>query len=384
LIGRFDEYLLNLRRYGFTLATIMIGADAYFVGSDDMPSWVKAGAVIVVMMLIFALFLLDEHIKILQGAAVERASKIESNLGLNLSVSLQRTNKARVVRHSGTLTYLFFLAAACTIGTVSVITTTLQEGESSVIYCYIPLASVIVVFLALFVLTPYYDWSTRRVVGDQLHPTRAMRREAVDWLRIGDGMKILEIGPVLDTFTIEASKRVGESGKVFAIDKKSAIISNLNRSLWRENIVNVTTEVAPDYKIPFTDISFDRVFMFGIFGKTPDRGQALLQINRVLDDIGLLAIGESWIDPDDLRDRHFLGRKTIIRECENAGFELVGEWGNPPLRYLLAFKKLRAEDIRCPICGSATAVRTAKKGPNAGLPFIVCARYPECKGKIPI
>ena len=41
-----------------------------------------------------------------------------------------------------------------------------------------------------------------------------------------------------------------------------------------------------------------------------------------------------------------------------------------------------AEDLRCPQCGSKMAVRTAKKGPNAGRRFYVCTRYPDCKGKV--
>lgn len=42
------------------------------------------------------------------------------------------------------------------------------------------------------------------------------------------------------------------------------------------------------------------------------------------------------------------------------------------------------EDIRCPICGSETVIKTAKKGPNAGRKFYVCINHPECKGKAPI
>ena len=41
-----------------------------------------------------------------------------------------------------------------------------------------------------------------------------------------------------------------------------------------------------------------------------------------------------------------------------------------------------ASDITCPICGSETTLRTAKKGPNAGRQFYVCIHYPECKGKV--
>jgi multidrug efflux pump subunit AcrB len=43
-----------------------------------------------------------------------------------------------------------------------------------------------------------------------------------------------------------------------------------------------------------------------------------------------------------------------------------------------------AGDIRCPKCGSATVIRTSKRGPNTGSRFHVCTRYPECKGKVPL
>jgi tetratricopeptide (TPR) repeat protein len=41
-----------------------------------------------------------------------------------------------------------------------------------------------------------------------------------------------------------------------------------------------------------------------------------------------------------------------------------------------------ASNIKCPVCGSKTTLRTAKKGSNAGEQFYVCDRYPECKGKV--
>jgi tetratricopeptide (TPR) repeat protein len=41
-----------------------------------------------------------------------------------------------------------------------------------------------------------------------------------------------------------------------------------------------------------------------------------------------------------------------------------------------------ATDVKCPVCGSKTTLRTSKKGPNIGKQFIVCERYPECKFKV--
>ena len=81
-VGRFDEYLLNLRRYGFTLATILIGADAYLSITQEVFAWGKAGAAAAIMLLIFALFLLDHHVKTLQSVALHRATELEKLLGL--------------------------------------------------------------------------------------------------------------------------------------------------------------------------------------------------------------------------------------------------------------------------------------------------------------
>ena len=38
----------------------------------------------------------------------------------------------------------------------------------------------------------------------------------------------------------------------------------------------------------------------------------------------------------------------------------------------------------CPRCGKPLALRTARKGPNAGSQFWGCSAYPECKGTLPL
>jgi ssDNA-binding Zn-finger/Zn-ribbon topoisomerase 1 len=40
------------------------------------------------------------------------------------------------------------------------------------------------------------------------------------------------------------------------------------------------------------------------------------------------------------------------------------------------------DDVKCPICGSQTTLRTVKKGPDTGKQFQVCNRYPDCKGRV--
>lgn len=163
--------------------------------------------------------------------------------------------------------------------------------------------------------------------------------KVVDWIGIQDGMHILEIGPGPGTFTIEAAKRVGEEGKVFAIDVQPTLISKLNGRLQREEIANVTTKVASAYELPFSNKTFDRVFMITVLAEIPDKKKALFEIKRVLKDDGLLAIGELLPDPDYPR------RRTVIHWCKDAGFELVNEYGGV-LHYVLTFRPTVGDQLR--------------------------------------
>jgi len=167
--------------------------------------------------------------------------------------------------------------------------------------------------------------------------------KVVDWMGIRGGMCVLEIGPGLGTFTIEASKRVSESGKIFAIDIQPSLILKLSSRLQRAKIANVMATVASAFELPFSNDTLDRAFMIAVLGEIPDKKKALLEIRRVLRDDGLLAIGEILLDPDYPR------RRTVIEWCRQAGFDLVDRYGGA-LHYLLTFKKRladRQEPILC-------------------------------------
>jgi len=155
--------------------------------------------------------------------------------------------------------------------------------------------------------------------------------KVVGWMDIEEGMQVLELGPGSGVFTVEAARLADEAGRVFAVDIQPRVISKLNGRLRREGISNVVAAVASAYELPLPSKSVDRVFMIAVLAEIPDTRRALLEIRRVLKDDGLLAIGELVPDPDYPR------RKTVVRWCRDAGFELVGGYGGV-LHYLLVFK----------------------------------------------
>ena len=112
----------------------------------------------------------------------------------------------------------------------------------------------------------------------------------VDWMDLREGMLALEIGPGPGTFTIEAAKRLGERGKLFAMDIEPKEILRLNKRIGREQVKNVETRVGSAYELPFPDGFFDRVFMVTVLGEIPDKRRALLEIKRVLKELSLIHI----------------------------------------------------------------------------------------------
>ena len=154
----------------------------------------------------------------------------------------------------------------------------------------------------------------------------------VDWIDIREGMRVLEIGPGPGTFTIEAARRAGDNGRIFAVDIQPVVITRLDERLKRDEITNVRAEVASAYQLPYRNGFFDRVFMITVLGEIPDKRRALLEIKRVLKDDGLLAVGEFLPDPDYPR------RETVFNWCRSARFELVGRYGGL-WHYVLTFKK---------------------------------------------
>ncbi len=183
-VGRFDEYLLNLRRYGFTLTTILIGADAYLSITEEVLAWAKAGAAAAVMLLIFALFLLDHHVKTLQSIALYRAAELEKLLGLvpestgegskdvaqrSLSELRQGVAHSWQMTHGGTPIYFLFLAVTGGLGSIVVT----MDTEKSF---WGPLIAVVLVCIVLCGVIPAYDrWATGKM--EDLLTQKGIRRQ---------------------------------------------------------------------------------------------------------------------------------------------------------------------------------------------------------------
>lgn len=120
-IDKFDQYVYDLRKYGFTFITALLTAQAILIpgnisasfNSAYIPTFTKIAVIIVTLVLIIAVALFEKHILIMQRAAAQRALVLERRLNMELTeiISYQFTfNKGNTYKH-----YIYLLLVIGTL-----------------------------------------------------------------------------------------------------------------------------------------------------------------------------------------------------------------------------------------------------------------------------
>lgn len=149
---------------------------------------------------------------------------------------------------------------------------------------------------------------------------------------IEPGMTVLEIGPGNGTYTLATARRVGDYGKVVALDIEPKMVERVKRRVQMEGVTNIEAWVADVYRLPFEDGLFDAVYMIAVIGEIPHMERALMEVKRVLTSAGTLAFSELLPDPD------YPLAKTLICKVTSCGFRLISRLGNI-FNYTLVFGK---------------------------------------------
>jgi ubiquinone/menaquinone biosynthesis C-methylase UbiE len=158
---------------------------------------------------------------------------------------------------------------------------------------------------------PYFDSKLRRKVQSS---EVLLQRSGVK-----KGMKIMDLGCGSGAFTTSAARKVGEEGRVYALDVQKGMLAQVEKKLSKpenQDIKNVELVHASAEELPLDNESLDLVFMVGVLGEIPDQKKAMKEIKRVLKPGGRLAITELLPDP------HYRLKSTVVKLGEEAGFEV--------------------------------------------------------------
>lgn len=149
---------------------------------------------------------------------------------------------------------------------------------------------------------------------------------------IEPGMTVLEVGPGNGRYTVATARRVGNTGKVIAIDIEPKMIERVSHRAQLAGVTNLEAKTANVYALPFDDGTFDAIYMITVIGEIPELLRALEEFYRVLKPSGTLAFSEVLLDPD------YPLAQTLIHKAGAAKFRLKNRQGSF-FAYTLVFEK---------------------------------------------
>jgi ubiquinone/menaquinone biosynthesis C-methylase UbiE len=167
--------------------------------------------------------------------------------------------------------------------------------------------------------------------------------EVVSALGLKEGEVVADIGAGSGYFALRFARRVGESGRVYAVDISPDMILHLNRRIRDLGIANVVTILAPPDDPLLPPASVDRVFFCNVWHHIEDRPAYLEVLKKALKPGGRLVIvdfhkRELPVGPPPSMK---LTREEVLRAVEAAGFHLVEEHTFLPYQYFLVFEAKR-------------------------------------------
>ena len=144
----------------------------------------------------------------------------------------------------------------------------------------------------------------------------------LDRAQIEPGMEVLDVGCGPGRLTLPAAERVGQMGRVVALDLQPAMIGKLKERIAAKGLTNIRTVVGGAGEGHIAHKAFDRVLLVGVLGEIVDQSAALGEIREALKPDASVSITEVLPDP------HYQSRHRVRRLAEAAGLELVGTYGH--------------------------------------------------------
>jgi predicted methyltransferase len=187
----------------------------------------------------------------------------------------------------------------------------------------------------------YGEWQRRfESAGREVYDRR---REIVAATRANPGMAVADVGAGTGLFTLLFAERLGEGGRVYAVDPaRSFVLGTMMRA--REqghgNVVGVESSQA-DANLP--ERAVDLVFICDAYHHFERPAAMLASLRRALRPGGTLVLVDyeriPGVTPEWLVNHVRAGKEVFRREIESAGFRFVEEERLMRENYFLRFAR---------------------------------------------
>ena len=146
--------------------------------------------------------------------------------------------------------------------------------------------------------------------------------KVMDTVGVKQGMTVGEVGAGHGYFTFHLSRRVGDSGKIYANDIARRALGAIRRKCEEEGITNIETIVGEVENPLFPDAILDMVFIVNAFHDLAKPVELLNNIVPSLKPGAPVVIIDR--DPEKVggRNRHVLTQEEVLEHIENSAFDL--------------------------------------------------------------
>jgi len=114
--------------------------------------------------------------------------------------------------------------------------------------------------------------------------------KTIDRMGIQEGMTVVDYGCGPGNYISGVAKRLGDNGKLYAVDVHELAVKAVEKKIKEENLINVETVLVQNYRCEIPDHVADLIYAMDMFHmvKHPDR--FLSELHRILQSDGRLII----------------------------------------------------------------------------------------------
>ena len=158
----------------------------------------------------------------------------------------------------------------------------------------------------------------------------------MDILGITPGKNVADIGAGSGWFTVRAARRVGEAGKVFAVDINPEAIHYIENRAQKEGLRNITAILGHEDNSLLPASEIDAVLLLKTYHEVANPIALLRNLRASLRPGAKVGI----IDRNGNGENHGVARDVVIKEAASAGYELLNSYDfvKDDMDYFLVFQ----------------------------------------------
>ena len=142
-----------------------------------------------------------------------------------------------------------------------------------------------------------------RVMAAYLRFRERFRKPAdlIETLGISQGDYVLDFGCGIGSYSIPAAKRVGDNGRIYALDVHPVAIERVQKRVKKENLTNIET-IQSGLETGLEDESLDFILLLDVYTWIPNKRPLLKELNRILKSSGKMFVLIDHADPKEFAD----------------------------------------------------------------------------------